>query len=207
MEFLNTPTKIMTAIVGVFLVIQIIGELLEFKGKVVPECIKIRKYFDRKKREREIINQVPNMLKEFQKTLDEFKSCYNSDNINKRNTWMKQVDETLERHENWKIDHEDFTKEMCMKLDKNNADTLSLLIDSKRNAIIDFAAKVIDEKSPVLREQFKRVFKLYEEYEEIIEKNHMTNGEVDIAYRIITESYEKHMRNHTFVEDIRGYDI
>ena len=33
----------------------------------------------------------------------------------------------------------------------------------------------------------------------------MTNGEVDIAYRIISESYETHMRNHTFIEDIRGY--
>lgn len=35
----------------------------------------------------------------------------------------------------------------------------------------------------------------------------MTNGEVDIAIRIIKESYEKHMRHHSFVEDIRGYDI
>ena len=41
----------------------------------------------------------------------------------------------------------------------------------------------------------------------IIEKNEKTNGEVDIAFRIIQESYECHMRNHTFVEDIRGYDI
>lgn len=33
----------------------------------------------------------------------------------------------------------------------------------------------------------------------------MTNGEVDIAIRIIKEAYENHMRNHTFIENIRGY--
>ena len=90
---------------------------------------------------------------------------------------------------------------------KNNKDIVSLLIDSKRNNIINFASNVIDENSPVTREQFKRIFKLYEEYEKIIKENGFTNGEVDIAFRIITESYEKHMKNHTFIEDIRGYDI
>ncbi len=33
----------------------------------------------------------------------------------------------------------------------------------------------------------------------------MTNGEIDIAYRIIKESYGQHMRNRSFIEDIRGY--
>lgn len=92
-------------------------------------------------------------------------------------------------------------------MDKNNEDTLALLIDSKRNTIINFAHLVIDEDKPVTREQFNRIFKLYEEYKDIIRKNKMTNGEVDIAIRIIRESYETHMRHHSFVEDIRGYDI
>ena len=92
------------------------------------------------------------------------------------------------------------------KLDRNNADTLSLLIDNKRNAIIDFASKVIDESFPVTKEQFNRIFKIHKEYERIIKENELTNGEVDIAIRIIKEAYEKHLKNHTFVEDVRGYD-
>lgn len=95
--------------------------------------------------------------------------------------------------------------ELGVKLDKNNSDTLSILIDSKRNAIISFASLVIDESKPVTREQFNRIFKVHQEYESIIESNGMTNGEVDIALSIIKESYEKHMRNHTFVGDARGY--
>ena len=36
-EFLNIPMTVAIALVGLFLVLQIIGELLEFKGKVAPE--------------------------------------------------------------------------------------------------------------------------------------------------------------------------
>ena len=64
---------------------------------------------------------------------------------------------------------------------------------------------MVDDNAPVTREQFNRIFKMYEEYETIIESNGLTNGEVDVAFRIITESYENHMRNHTFIEDVRGY--
>lgn len=83
--------------------------------------------------------------------------------------------------------------------------TLSILIDNKRSSIINFASYVIDESKPVTREQFNRIFKLHQEYENIITSNGMTNGEVDIAIRIIKEAYENHMRNHTFIENIRGY--
>ena len=51
-EFLGIPTTAAIVIVAAFLCIQIIGEVLEFKGKVVPEFVKIRKYFRRKKEER-----------------------------------------------------------------------------------------------------------------------------------------------------------
>lgn len=197
-EYLNIPTKVAIVLVGLFLALQVIGEILEFKGKVVPEYIKIRKYFARKKMEREVIQQMPETLKSVQASLDDFKSHYSADNISMRDNWIKNVNQQLAANDS-------SIKELVQKLDKNNEDTLSLVIDNKRNSIINFASHVIDEKSPVTREQFNRIFKLYEEYEAIIEKNKLTNGEIDIAIRIIKESYEGHMRNHTFVEDIRGY--
>lgn len=43
-----------TFLIGVFLLMQAIGELVEFKTKIaVPEIMKVRKYFARKKKERE----------------------------------------------------------------------------------------------------------------------------------------------------------
>lgn len=198
-EYLNMPTKVAIILVAIFLFMQIVGEILEFKGKVVPEFLKIRKYFARKKAEREMVAQASETLKSVKELLVEVEKHYNDDNIALRNKWMNDVDRKFE--ENDKL-----FKELNEKLDRNNEDTLSLLIDSKRNAIISFASCVIDENYPVTREQFKRIFKTHEEYEDIIRKNGLTNGEVDIAYHIITESYESHMINHTFIEDIRGYN-
>lgn len=200
LQYLNVPTKIVIALVGVFLCMQIVGELLEFKGKVVPEFLKVRKYFERKKKEHDAIRQVPETLKEVRELLNNVEKHYSLDNIRMRDQWVDSVNKKFEEYEDWKAMLE-------KKLDKNNEDTLALLIDSKRNTIISFADRVIDEKNPITREQFNRIFKLYREYEDIIKANGLTNGEVEIAYRIITESYENHMRNHTFVEDVRGYNV
>jgi len=200
---------------GLFFVLQAIGELLEFKGKIVPEFLKIRKYFARKKKERQAFSQVIELLDEHCKMsqtltevnrlLNDIDKHYSKDNIAMRDGWMKEVNEHISESEIRRKEQDSLMRTLNEKLDKNNADTLSLLIDNKRNTIIDFAEKVIDENNLVTREQFNRVLKLYEEYEKIIEENNLTNGEVDIAHRIITESYEKHMRTHTFVEDVRGY--
>lgn len=217
MEILNTPTKVVAAFAGVFLIIQTIGELLEFKGKVVPEFIKIRKYFARKKKERIALSKVTEMMGEYQqmqqtinnvnRLLADIDQHYSKDNIAMRDGWMKEVNEHIVVSEERRKEQDALMRELSAKLDKNNDITLSILIENKRGSIIDFASKVIDENYPVTKEQFNRVLKIYEEYEEIIEENELTNGEVDIAIRIIRESYERHMRNHTFIEDARGYNV
>ena len=70
LEYLNVPTKIGISIVLLFLVTQVIGELIEFKGKFVPEVFKVRKYFSRKKREREETAQT---LREVKQLLEDVK--------------------------------------------------------------------------------------------------------------------------------------
>jgi len=209
LEYLNIPATVAFCIAVVFFGLQLVGEFLEKMGKIVPEFMKIRKYFARKKREKEVLAQLPEIfaeirdvpatLKQVKALLSDVDKHYSKDNIAKRDGWINTVNTKLESN-----DH--VIQELVRKMDQNNEDTLELKIESKRSTIIDFASYVIDESRPVTREQFNRIFKTYNEYEETIEKNGLTNGEVDIAYRIITEAYETHMRNRTFIEDIRGYD-
>ena len=216
-EYLGLPTTIAVCLAIMFFIIQIIGELLEFKGKVVPEFIKIRKYFKRKKNERLALakmidkfdeyNQMATTLTSVNRLLADIDRHYSKDNIAMRDGWMKEVNEHIVESERRKKEQDVLMRELNEKLDKNNAVTLSLLIDNKRNTIIDFASKVIDESYPVTKEQFNRIFKIYKEYEAIIKEHKLSNGEVDIAIRIIQESYEQHMKNHTFIEDVRGYNI
>nr|DAM60868.1 MAG TPA: hypothetical protein [Caudoviricetes sp.] len=197
-EYINIPTKVAIAVIALFFIMQLVGEFLEFKGKVVPEFVKIRKIFARRKKERLMMQKMEKTLDQVQLTLDDLNRHYSTDNIHMRDEWIKRVNTKLEQYDI-------SMAELDRKLDKNNSDTLSILIDNKRNAIISFASLVIDENKPITREQFNRIFKLYQEYEAIIQSNGMKNGEVDIAIRIIREAYENHMRSHTFIEDVRGY--
>ena len=117
----------------------------------MPEFIKVRKYFIRKKCERKAMEEALLVMGDVKKTLDIINSHYNTDNIQMRDNWMKGVNEKLACHDGW-------VKEFSQKLDKNNQDTLELLIENMRSSIIGFASIVADPNAPVTREQFNRIF-------------------------------------------------
>ena len=197
-QFLGIPGTIAIVLIGLFFILQIIGELLEFKGKIVPEFLKIRKYFKRKKEEKE--NQKK-LLEKLAEKLESFEGHYNPEKIAQRNEWMEWVNDRAKVYDASVKELTTFkdTLEVTKEL------TLDLYINVNRNRIIDFANQVVNENMPVSREAFNRIFKVYNEYEEILEKYGKTNGEVEVSIRIIREAYEVHMRNHTFIEDSRGY--
>lgn len=202
-EFLNVPTAVAIAIIGLFLVLQIVGELLEIKGKVVPEFVKIRKYFIRKNKEK---SEAAQTLKSLQSLLIDVNGHYSEDNIAKRNQWMDWVNNRAQVYDA-SIDKLNNTmSEVMLALKDNTKMTEEMFVQNSRDRIIDFANKVGAGDSIVSREEFNRIFKVHEKYESFLNERGLTNGEVAIAFRIIMESYETHMRNHSFIENIRGYD-
>lgn len=201
-EYLNVPAKIAVVLIALFFVMQIIGEVMEFKGKVVPEFLKIRKFFSRKKREKA---ETAETLKEVRQLLGEVNAHYSEDSIAKRNSWMSWVNERAVTYDESIIEISKNLSDVTAALKDNNKLTEEMFIQNSRDRMIDFATKVADENALVSREEFNRIFKVYAKYEKFLEEHKMTNGEIDIAYRIIKESYEQHMRNHSFIEDIRGY--
>lgn len=245
-EFFDSmPVWVIIGLMLIFGILQGIGEILEFKGKVVPEIMKVRKIFKRKKEERIAISQMPEMVKEHKqlmkdtqqmmvdykqliecnkqltkdnsamsetiietnRLLKDIDKHYSADNIAMRDGWMKEVNEHIAESNERRNKQNEAINALAEKLDKNNADTLSILIDNKRNYIIDFATKKSDINVPATREEYKRFFKVYSEYEKIISENKMTNGEVEIAHRMGIESYEERTKHHAFIEDARGYNI
>lgn len=98
-EFLGVPTWIAITIVGILLVIQVIGCILDFKGKVVPEIINIRGHLRRKREEKEAAEkkaeETAKTLAEVKKLLSDVNSHYSKDNIAKRNDWMSGVDQSV----------------------------------------------------------------------------------------------------------------
>lgn len=201
-EYLGIPLKIAIVLVAIFFAMQAIGEFLEFKGKVVPEFFKIRKWFTRRKREKAEAAQT---LKDVQVLLNDVNGHYSADNIAKRDGWMQWVNNRAEVYDESIKQLREALTEVMQALKDNTKLTEEMFIQSSRDRIIDFATKTSNENVMVSREEFNRIFKVYAKYEKYLEEHKMTNGEVDINYQIIKESYEQRLRDHAFTEDIRGY--
>lgn len=196
-EFLGIPGTIATCIIAGYLIMQLIGELLEFKGKAVPEFMKIRKFFKRKKEEKQEIKialeDSKNTLVEVKTLLDDVNSHYNNDNIEKRDNWMKWVNDETNNQNN-------SIKNISKKIDNIDTVLTDLYLESKRNIILNFAARVNNQQYEFTREHFTKIFKVYKEYEEYIEAHDLKNGEVDIAFGIIEKAYEYRLKNNLFID-------
>ena len=89
-EYLKIPATVGGVIVAVFLVIQIIGGILDFKGKAVPAIMNVRKYFKQKKQEK---IETAETLKAVKILLQDVNNHYSADNIAKRDSWMQWVND------------------------------------------------------------------------------------------------------------------
>lgn len=201
-EFLNAPVTIAIIVVGLLLILQIIGEISEFLGKTVPEFMKVRKYFKRKKQEREEASQT---LKEVKQLLNHVDSHYSADNITKRDSWMQWVNDRA-------VTYDTFIKEIGEKfadvteaLKNNTKMTEDMFVENSRDRIIDFAEKASDYNVVLSHEQFRRIFRVHECYEQFLEDHNRTNGEIDIAYEMIQDGFKYRIQNHCFAEDLNGY--
>lgn len=201
-EFLGIPTTVAIMIIGLFLIMNIIGEIAEWAGKVVPEFLKVRKYFKRKKDEK--IEQQER-LKRVDEKFAAFEIHYNPENIAKRDKWMDWVNDRANKYDE-SIDK--LTKGLdaiVEALTKNTEMTEEMFIQDSRTIILSFAEKVAHNDLVVSREEFNRVFKVYNKYEQFLEDHNKTNGEVDIAIKVIQDGYKFRLQNHLFFEDLRGF--
>ena len=203
LEYLKLPAAVAGAIVGMLLVANLVGELLELKGKVVPEFMKVRKYFKRKRDEK---RENAETLKAVKLLLADVNAHYSADNISKRDAWMNWVNSRADVYDNSIIEIKDNLAMVTSALQDNSKLTEELFVQSSRDRIIDFGILVADGEKIISREQFHRIFKVHDDYEKFLKKRGLKNGETDIAMRVINESYATHMREHTFLEDVRGYN-
>lgn len=199
LEFFKITGPWAAVILGAWIVLNIIGEICEKKNKIVPEFMKIVTHFKKKKEEKKQLNQFIIDMKAF---TDDVKIHYSPEALKKRNEWMDWVNRKADKYDA----SVDELRELKEDIARNNVLTLDLYININRHRILDFASKVANKDCLISQEEFNRIFKVYRDYEAVLEKHHMTNGEVDIAHRIIVEAYEERLRDHTFLEDVRGYN-
>ena len=149
------PATIGAIIIGLLIVMQVIGEIIEFKGKTAPEFMKWRKVIKRKREEKQALKDLPIKIQEFNDTLNKFNQHYSPANIKKRNDWMAHINDKEEIYD------EEIEK-LSKLLAKVNQTVVDIQIDNKRSQIIDFARIASDDSIPVTREQFNRILKMFQ---------------------------------------------
>ena len=189
-EFLGIPATIAIALVGLFLILQVIGELCELKGKIVPEFLKIRKYFKRKKQEKEETKQ---MIQECKQALLEFNSHYDPENIARRNTWMHGVDDSVRNND--QLIHTLDTK--IDRLLENNENLTAQLEQVKSNVLENEADRLRSElfdcgnrcrrRIRLHPEEMEHIRAVYQKYSEMLHQN----GPGEAEFKFITNYYNK----------------
>lgn len=187
-EYLGVPATIAIMLVGLFVILQIIGEIVEVFGKVAPEFLKVRKYYSRRKREKQENQQ---MIKECKELLSEFNSHYDEDNITKRDKWMSKVDNSVKNSDQ-------FIQKLDTKIDKLLEDN-----ESFKEQLDQVKSKVLENEADRLRselfdcgnrcrrnirlhpEEMEHMRAVFNKYSNVLHQN----GTGEDEFRFITDYY------------------
>ena len=201
-DYINVPAKLIAGVIILLLCLQLVGELLEFFGKVAPSFMKIRKNakakLEKEMQRDALLAAAAEALEKNNKKLDEFTALYSNDNMAKRKIWMESVNSGISTNK-------DDIHALAEKLEKIYDISMKDHVEALRSIILSFANRVSDKNSILTHEEFRRAFAAHEDYETFLKEHGLTNGQVDVAYRVISEDYADRLRNHEFLEDIRGY--
>ena len=196
-EYLGIPMTFAIVLVGLFVVLQIIGEIVEVSGKVVPEFFKVRKYFSRKKTEKEEMKQ---MIKECKQIISDFNSHYDDDNITKRNKWMNGVDKSVQDIQklDGKIDKLlDANEKLKTKLDKVEVNVLENEADRLRSELFDCGNRC-RRNIRLHPEEMEHIRVVWNKYSNILHQN----GSGEKEFNFIIDYYNRqdfpdyHQRNN-----------
>jgi Mg2+ and Co2+ transporter CorA len=189
-EFLGIPATIAITLVGLFLVLQIIGEFCELKGKIVPEFLKIRKYFKRKKQEKE---DTKRMIQDCKQALLEFNYHYSPANIAKRNNWMHEVDDSVRSNDeliqklDGKMDKLLETNEaLTTQLEQVKSNVLENEADRLRSELFDCGNRC-RRHIRLHPEEMDHIRDVFQKYSEVLHKN----GPGEKEFNFITDYYNK----------------
>ncbi len=178
-EYLGIPATIAMLIVAAYLIMQLIGEFVELCGKVVPEFFKIRKYFKRRKKEKE---EMQNTIRECKQIISEFNTHYDDDNISKRDKWMHGVDKSVQEIQ--KLDGKmdkllNANDDLREQLDQVKSNVLENEADRLRSELFDCGNRC-RRKIRLHPEEMEHIRVVFNKYSNVLHQN--GTGEAEFKF-------------------------
>lgn len=183
-EYLGIPMTVAVILVSIWLVLHIVGFILDIKKKAVPEIINIRGYIRRKKEDKQ-------MIKECKELLAEFNSHYNKDNITKRNDWMNGVNNNIKNNDtlieklDGKIDKLlAANEEVKTELNQVKSNVLENEADRLRSELFDCGNRC-RRNIRLHPEEWEHIKVVYTKYSDVLHQN----GPGEAEFNFITDYY------------------
>lgn len=204
---LGIPGSIAIVLLIIFAVLQLIGEFVEACGKVAPAALKVRKIITRSiHKKKEAAKETAETLIEVKNLLTEVNKHYSADNIAQRDDWISWVNNRAEVYDA-KVKElsqlKDVLDQLVINLAENSKTTDDLYKESCRTTIINFSHVAGNPLNIISEEEFKRVQKVYEDYESFLTARNEPNGQVETCYSVIQDAYKERLKTNNFLEHMR----
>lgn len=153
---------------------------IKFKGDLEKETLdnKLIELETRLKMQEENIQKYNNDLFEKQKK-------YHAESIEIRNG-LKQDQDNLS----------DQISELNQMMNKLNNNFVKKEISDMRTTLLDFANAIMNDRD-YNREQYEHILDVYQDYENVLEENHMDNGRVTRSMEYVKKNYD-YLTEHGF---------
>ena len=204
---LGIPGSIAIVLLIIFAVLQLIGEFVEACGKAAPAALKLRKVLTRSiQKKKQAAKETSDTLLEVKNLLTEVNKHYSADNISKRDDWIAWVNSRAEVYDK-KIEEitqlRDVLDNLVNNLAENTKTTDDLYKESCRTTIINFSHVAGNPLNIISEEEFKRVQKVYQDYEIFLAAHNEPNGQVETCYSVIQNAYKERLKTNNFLEYMR----
>lgn len=191
----GVPVGVVSAIAAFIAILNFIYFILDKGGKTTKGFLNIVKLVKEKKEKKA---KREKLIDDTVAYMEIMKNHTSPESIARRDNWMHWVDDRAVKYDESIALLSDNMAKITAALEANTKVTDKLFIQDCRTIIISFAEKVSNKQRIVSREEFNRVFKVYEDYEHFLAEHEMTNGEVDVAYGIIRKAYQERLTNQRF---------
>ena len=97
LTYLGVPMIVIACALALLFMLNVIGSIFDFYGKVWPKIINFRR---RRREQKEEKEEMVKTIQECKKIIADFNTHYSNDNISQRDDWMHSVDNSVQEIQN-----------------------------------------------------------------------------------------------------------
>lgn len=184
LTYLGVPMIVIACALALLFMLNVLGSIFDFYGKVWPKIINFRRRRREKKEEKE---EMVKTIQECKQIIANFNAHYNADNISQRDNWMHNVDNSVQEIQklDGKIDKLlDANTDLKNQIDQVKGNVLENEADRLRSELFDCGNRC-RRKIRLHPEEMDHIRDVYTKYSEKLHKN----GPGEKEFNFISDYY------------------